>query len=592
MACLNSGVLVKLLEDMNVEDTASDDRKPSLLQIRSIVPVLSGGDLWPNQGFYLKVSDASHAMYVSLPHDQDDSVLCNKLHLGQFVYADRLESSYPVPLLIGVRPFPGRNSCTGSKKDLVSMDDLVEISGVSDPETVIKETDEKPREKVLSTCGSRNMAQKLSATRDPSPDYSRRIDRDSDTESTVSTCSTGSRISKRRIWNGADNARPDDIVEASAIRRRSKPIRCNPSASGSSGHLKHLKHDSLFDTPISKTMKKGKSLLMAKATKSPKKSNISATQRKTSSEVSGEYAAILSSLNSRPRTEDTILWASLPSSLLMLGKEVLKQRDAALLASVEALQEASAAERLLRCLSVYSELQAGSSEDQETKALVDQFFNLQDDLSQSRLVLNSLESTSHSKSSETDQEPNTDVGRLASERKKNAMLWIKAALASDLTPPASNRQTSDYDNSTKSTCSSRNLSNYKPKVRSGSSEGKLDWSRGSSICATSDLASSLQNESRVMFLGFLEQHLDGLRHRFSHQTNDQIVATMLQIKRVSDWIDKMAKKEAVCSKITCEREGAEFNPYMKVKNKIYRILLMHIEKTAVVWENMNGASLD
>lgn len=31
-------------------------------------------------------------------------------------------------------------------------------------------------------------------------------------------------------------------------------------------------------------------------------------------------------------------------------QEVLKQRDAALLASVEALQEASAAERLLKCL--------------------------------------------------------------------------------------------------------------------------------------------------------------------------------------------------------------------------------------------------
>lgn len=34
----------------------------------------------------------------------------------------------------------------------------------------------------------------------------------------------------------------------------------------------------------------------------------------------------------------------------MFPQEVLKQRDAALLASAEALQEAAAAERLLKCL--------------------------------------------------------------------------------------------------------------------------------------------------------------------------------------------------------------------------------------------------
>lgn len=245
--------------------------------------------------------------------------------------------------------------------------------------------------------------------------------------------------------------------------------------------------------------------------------------------------------------------------------------------------------------SEYSELQAANSEDQETKALVDQFFNLQDDLSQSRLVVQSLASTSQSKSSETEQEPNKDMLRLALalERKKNAQFWIKAALASDLTIPPSTEQTSDYNSTMKGLCISRNLSNYEPKVKSsGSSDRKLEWSRGSSLCATSDLASSLQIESREMFLAFVEQYLDGLRHRFSRETNDEIMGTMLQIKRVSDWIDKMAKKEAICPKISSEQEDSEFNPYGRVKNKIYRILLMHIEKTAMAWENMNEASQD
>lgn len=81
-----------------------------------------------------------------------------------------------------------------------------------------------------------------------------------------------------------------------------------------------LKHDSSFEMPISKTMKKGKSLLSAKATRSLKSSNISPTARKTISEVSMDHTAIFGCLNNRTRTEDTILWPSLPSSLLMLGK--------------------------------------------------------------------------------------------------------------------------------------------------------------------------------------------------------------------------------------------------------------------------------
>ncbi|CAF1921301.1 unnamed protein product [Brassica oleracea var. botrytis] len=43
--------------------------------------LLAGGELFPNQGFYLKVSDASHTTYVSLPDEHDDLILSDKLHL-------------------------------------------------------------------------------------------------------------------------------------------------------------------------------------------------------------------------------------------------------------------------------------------------------------------------------------------------------------------------------------------------------------------------------------------------------------------------------------------------------------------------------
>lgn len=67
MATLGSCVLLKLVEEMGSHEKFSSDQKPVLLQIRSIILVLAEGDLWPNQGFYLKILDSMHAMFASLP---------------------------------------------------------------------------------------------------------------------------------------------------------------------------------------------------------------------------------------------------------------------------------------------------------------------------------------------------------------------------------------------------------------------------------------------------------------------------------------------------------------------------------------------
>ncbi|MCO5607550.1 hypothetical protein L7F22_061747 [Adiantum nelumboides] len=120
MASLTPGVLLKLLQQMNADPKGFGEAS-SLLQVISIVPALAGGDLWPNHGFYLRVSDSLHAIYVSLAEEEDqDLILCDKLQLGQFVYVDRLEPGSPLPLLRGVRPVPGRHPCLGSPEDLVT----------------------------------------------------------------------------------------------------------------------------------------------------------------------------------------------------------------------------------------------------------------------------------------------------------------------------------------------------------------------------------------------------------------------------------------------------------------------------------------
>jgi hypothetical protein len=224
MANLSPGVLVKLLGEMGVDEKFLGDRKPVLIQVRSIIPVLAEGDLWPNQGFYLKVSDSSHAMYVSLPQEQDDMVLCNKLRLGQLIYVEKLEMAYPVPVVKGVKPLLGRHPCVGSPKNLVVINNLVNVRGVSDSVSSIEKDNDvlknlEERYRSLSNSKVRpNEEKSRRSRRSRNSDIEREhsdvvkasrkitsglVDKDSDSESsTVSSCS--SVIIKRRSWNGAE----------------------------------------------------------------------------------------------------------------------------------------------------------------------------------------------------------------------------------------------------------------------------------------------------------------------------------------------------------------------------------------------------
>jgi hypothetical protein len=97
-----------------------------MLQVIGIMPALAQEDeLWPHRGFYVKVSDSSHATYVSLCQRDNQLILCDKIRLGQFLYADRLEyvektsnNQRNFPRLIGIRPLPGRHGCVGNPTDI------------------------------------------------------------------------------------------------------------------------------------------------------------------------------------------------------------------------------------------------------------------------------------------------------------------------------------------------------------------------------------------------------------------------------------------------------------------------------------------
>ncbi|OIW13529.1 hypothetical protein TanjilG_29270 [Lupinus angustifolius] len=121
MASLIPGILLKLLQTMNSNVKIRGEYRSILLQVISIVPALSGSELWPNEGFFIKVSDSSHSTYVSLSKEDNELILNNKLQLGQFFYVDKIEAGTPVPILVGVRPVPGRHPFVGNPKDLMQM---------------------------------------------------------------------------------------------------------------------------------------------------------------------------------------------------------------------------------------------------------------------------------------------------------------------------------------------------------------------------------------------------------------------------------------------------------------------------------------
>ncbi|CAN8304329.1 unnamed protein product [Cochlearia groenlandica] len=110
MASLAPGILQKLMEGMKTGVKPTGEHRSSLLQVTDIVPIdLDDKNLLPKQGFFIKISDSSHSIYATLPSDQDDVVLSDKIQLGQLIYVDRLDPGTPVPIIRGVKPIPGRH---------------------------------------------------------------------------------------------------------------------------------------------------------------------------------------------------------------------------------------------------------------------------------------------------------------------------------------------------------------------------------------------------------------------------------------------------------------------------------------------------
>ncbi|KAF5733909.1 hypothetical protein HS088_TW16G00350 [Tripterygium wilfordii] len=731
MANLVPGVLLKLLQHMNTDVKVAGEHRSSLLQVVSIVPALAGGELFPNQGFYLKVSDSSHATYVSLPDGHDDLILSDKIQLGQFIHVERLESASPVPIL-GVKPVPGRHPCVGSPEDIVATHSLGFLNNnenacsglkttenVKSPKRIVvsnKHLVEREKEKHgLSASSARedHLGKKtLSLSRSQSQLLKHELNlvvkkeslaklktttSRSIPSSPTSFCSMPSSFEKftsgvkeqakikgsnkataklglaekantvrgaspmrskvpmlknvvqgiefgvkalRKSWEGNLEIRQRETPRLRTEKHDPKPEAWSTSVARKSTSSERvsprdenkaqlLTKSSKEDSKVQTSMKKVTANGTLDDNEKPNKQR-SAAGKKSSGELSSNGLPgnlVKVSVNSRRLTDGSVSWGSIPSSLAKIGKEVMKHRDAAQMAAIEAMQEASVAESLLRCLSIYSELSTSAKED-NPQPVVEQFLTLHSNLNNTLLIAESLSKLMPVESSpDREENPSEEALKIKSDRRKQAASWVQAALITDLSPfsvftrqPASTLSPASapspiqkftpgsqpvllLENSAKNV--SKNQVKNRPAVISklvatgalrkpGDSSAAVqkpraqplpEWVRGDGLDEAVYLAETLQMESQDWFLRFVESFLDADVDTSALSDNGQIAGMLTQLKSVNDWLDKIG---------TSTNEGE--TPHVstetvdRLRKKIYEYLLTHVESAAAALGGVSQSS--
>ncbi|XP_042461659.1 uncharacterized protein LOC122045490 [Zingiber officinale] len=679
MASLVPGVLIKLLQHMNTDVKIAGEHRSSLLQVVSIVPALSGSDLFANQGFYLKVSDSSHATFVSLPDQHNDLILSDKIQLGQFIHVDRLEAGSPVPTLKGVRPLPGRHPCVGNPEDLAATSSLCNFLAMDK----LKPLDDSKNSNNTSTDNNNTREaerRRISLTKSRSLLLKLPVNGKLDKKGT----SAGSRSTNSRLLPSSPSyvySLPASFENfSSEIKRQAKAKGVEKPASSSRVSLLEKAASMLKGTSagrkstsanfLAPTIELGPKALRknweenldtkvrdcstsknSKATTKSEFRSASIPGRKSSknekslpkedskiqvpaaAEDSGKITK-QSPVNSpslgnlvkiettkRKWTDGGVPWQSLPSSLAKLGKELFKHRDAAQQAAVEALQEASVAESLIRCLSMYAEV-SGSAKEENPQPAVEQFLAFDSSLSRAASVADSLSKfrsqlvAGTSSDAAAAGQVKEEALKISTRNRRRAAAWVDAGLATELshfslynrrnptaassatvatvvlevvskTSPAAASATSKASLQSKSRLSAAPLGNGKTRGLAPPSP-LPEWERGRGLEEGAELARALKEDAQSWFLAFAERFLDADAAALVPSNREQVAAMLPQLKKVNDWleaIDQQRKEgEAVLEEDAEEGEGPTGVPpetVERLRKKIYEYLLTHVESAAV-----------
>ncbi|KAK7338223.1 hypothetical protein VNO77_18825 [Canavalia gladiata] len=531
MASLVPGVLLKLLQSMNSNVKVRGEYRSVLLQVISIVPALSGSELWPNQGFFIKVSDSSHSTYVSLSKEDNELILNNKLQLGQFFYMDRIEAGTPVPTLVGVRPVPGRHPFEGNPKDLMQMlesSQLHDNDGVNGLKSMdLTEAKENPssRQKIVikeekAGVASRYMQGVLNPNSRVNGPDTNVGSKGNDLENGVDSKKLGSAKGKQLEIKG-------QVLPMTTTRTRLEAL--------------------------SPKQDVGQSNIQENVVV-PSKRNSSTKHSSTKQE--NLNLNFLSSGKDKSNSTETIPWSSLPAKLLRPGKGILRRKHLASQVVVEAQKEASAATTMVKCLSMFANI-CSSASSENPHATLNKFFALQQ-------LMDQPNGTSQQK------DKSLQLHKIPTAVEKH-----KSGKTADLMPAK-----------TKSTSKSP-----KPLTELSGTE-KQEWAKGNGIKETNELREVILKETRSWFLMYLEKTLDGgfsvgcqekgkeskhIAGRQMEQAN-RIALTLSHLKHANEWLDKLR------SSSNAESEGL-VETVDRLKQKVYSCLLVHVDSAALALEN-------
>ncbi|XP_043692435.1 uncharacterized protein LOC122642886 [Telopea speciosissima] len=598
MASLTPGVLLKLLQHASDRNSkVTGEHRSALLQVLEIIPALAAGDdPWQSTGFFLKVSDSLHSAYVSISDEDLDLIFSDKIQLGQFLYVSRLDPGSPVPVLRGIKPVPKRRPYVGNPTDLVSINCLsirpnvdfsakVRNSPKKDgwKKTKVKrssELEDNSRSRLGDSLGSNARVEDLELSR-PSLDSMRRGWDKSPGSKSANGIRSPSSLKPKDITGFSDTA----SVLSDKASSSSKSV---------------LKHRSLNSSPPSNEYN-GLSL---KIPNGPLRRDIKSKDGNSPSRL------VKIPVSSKSLSDQDIFWGSLPSSMHALGKDTLRCRNAAFVAAVDALQEASAAECIIRCMSMFSKLCDHDLQD-SPGCLVERFLNLHQNIQQASAVVNGLlamKSPEGKISSSSGQVALPEACKNSTTVKAvDATSWVQAALDTDLSKFSlfvkqdrketlrnekcyyivleNSNSTSTKDVNRKGTSPQNKAS---PKIsgsmsdlstkkvpskkrlvvpgakRTNTEKGK--WSQGSSLMETASLAKQLLLLSGGWFLKYLEDSLsDGFGLKRGEE-DDGIAVLLGQLKRVNQWLE-----DAVGDDI-------EVNERIEsLRKKLYGFLLEHVD---------------
>lgn len=540
MASLTPGVLSKLLQNLDnpAAKIAGDHRSP-LLQVIGIVPKDDVFDFdRKNKGFYLRVSDSVHSAYVSVPEADVDLILSDKIQLGQFIHVTRLDFASPVPVLRGLKPVPKRRPCVGDPKDLISSDSLVIRS--SNRVDFSKKKEGKVKESNTRRLSLVNVKiRDEPETRRLSLDYSSRKAWDR---------SPAPASKHRRAGSESNGGFASKLVEPSSPVCFT-PVRSSKKASS----VKELpqKPPNLNLPPL-----RNKNVIVSeKLIKKDLKTSFDSIR------VPNNLTKV--PIGARISSDSKIPWDSVSPAIRELGKDLICRRNLGISSAVNALEETSAVENILQCMSEFAEI----CELAETsKNPLEQFLNFYEKLQTSASIVNAL----------------IDSKSTLGKPKGHASLWVQAAIETNLSKFSMFTMEENYhivlENSSEKKIQVENRlpenkkspKTHEPvtsKVRRVGpvvKKERVEWSNGSSgLKETANLSEKLLLASKKWFLNYLENSLNKGFKLTKGEDSGVAICLLGQLKRVNKWLD-----DSVIGDQRVEN----------LRKKLYAFLLEHVQK--------------